>query len=147
MRWSIKRCGCGYAFYKSRSKQFLTAADTRRWVAQAKSHLTWNLSQWERFLWTNESIFKVSYGNVGRKLFIKMDEANDSSCYNRVVSHSSSVKMWGCIAANGGGNLHFCRDLINAQDYIRILNMNLWPTWILHEYVQQLFGRKRYLFQ
>ena len=145
MRWHIKRCG--YAFYKSRSKQSLTTANTRRSVEWSKSHLIWNLSQWEKVLWTNEPIFKVSYWYVGRKVFIKKDKANDPSCYNCVVSHSSSVKVWGCIAANGDGNLHFSRDSENAQDYIHILNMNLRPTWILHEYVQKLFGRKRYLFQ
>ena len=52
----------------------------------------------------------------------------NQSCYNRVVSHSSFVKVWGCIATNGDSNLHFGRDSINAQDYVYIFNMNLLPT-------------------
>ena len=48
--------------------------------------------------------------NIGRKVNRKKDEANDPSCYNHVVSHPSSVKVWGFIAANGDGNLYFCRD-------------------------------------
>ena len=145
VRWYIKRCG--YTFYKLRSKQFLIAANIRWWVAWAKSHLTRNLSLWERVFWANECIFKVSHGNVGQKVFRNKNKANDPFCHNRVVSHSSSVEVWGCIIANGDGNLHFCRDSINAQDYKIILNMILRSTWILHECVQQLFGRKRYLFQ
>ena len=139
MRWHIKRCG--YAFYKSRSKQSLTTANTRRSVEWSKSHLIWNLSQWEKVLWTNEPIFKVSYWYVGRKVFIKKDKANDPSFYNHVVCHPSSVMMWLSIAANGDFILHFCRDMINAQDYMHLLNMNLQPS------VLRLFGRKRYLFQ
>ena len=76
----------------------------------------------------DECIFQVSYGNVGQKVIRKKDEANDPSCYNHVISHPNSVMMWDCIAANGAGNLNFCRDTIKAQDYIHFLNMNLRPS-------------------
>ena len=85
-----------------------------------------------------ETIFQISYRNIGRKVIRKKDEANDLTCYNHVVSHPNSARVRGCIAANGDGNLHFYRD---AQNYIHILNMNLQLS------VQPLFGRKRYLFQ
>ncbi|GBN66773.1 Transposable element Tcb1 transposase [Araneus ventricosus] len=49
--------------------------------------------------------------------------------------------VWGCLAANGVGNLHFCTGTIKAPDYIRVLEVNLRPS------VQRLFGRKRYIFQ
>ncbi|GBM21877.1 hypothetical protein AVEN_32861-1 [Araneus ventricosus] len=49
--------------------------------------------------------------------------------------------VWGCLAANGFGNLHFCSGTIKAPDYIRVLEVNLRPS------LQRLFGRKRYLFQ
>ncbi|GBO31619.1 hypothetical protein AVEN_5607-1 [Araneus ventricosus] len=98
----IKRCG--YAFYKARRKPFLTSSNKRRCVAWAKSHLSWAPSQWKKVLWTDESIFEVSYGNIGRKVFRKKEEANDPSCYKRVVHKASSVMVWGCLAANGVGN-------------------------------------------
>ena len=101
---------CGYRFYKSKHKPFRTTANKPRPVAWAKSYLSWIFSQWERVLWTDESIFQVSYGNVGLKVIRMKDEANYPYCYNRVVLHPSSVMVWGCIAANGVGNLHFCRD-------------------------------------
>ena len=112
MRWWIKRCG--YVFDKSRSKQFHTTTNKCRCVAWAKSHLTWNFSQWERILWTDETIFHVSYGNIGQKVIRKKDEANDPSCYNHVVSHPSSLIVWDGIAANGDSNLRFYRNTINA---------------------------------
>ena len=68
-------------------------------------------------MWTNETLFKVLYGNVGRKVFKKKDKVNDPSSYNRVVSYSSFVKVWGYKAASGDTNLHFARDSIIAQDY------------------------------
>ncbi|GBM27705.1 Transposable element Tcb1 transposase [Araneus ventricosus] len=49
--------------------------------------------------------------------------------------------VWGCLAANGFGNLHFCNGTIKAPDYIHVLEVNLRPS------LQRLFGRKRYLFQ
>ena len=138
MRRHIKRCG--YAFDKSRSKQFLTTPNKCRCVAWGKSHLTWNFSQWERALWMDETIFQVSYGNIGSKVIRKKDEANNPYSYNHMVSHPSSVMVWGSIAVNGNVNLHFFRDTLNAQDYIHILIMNLQLS------VQRLSGRKRYLF-
>ena len=98
MRRYIKRC-C-YAFYKSRRKSFLAAANKRWCVTWAKSQLSWTPSHWERVLWTDESNLQVSYGNFGRKNIRKMDEANDRSCFNRVFSNPSSVMVWGSIAAN-----------------------------------------------
>ncbi|GBM51093.1 hypothetical protein AVEN_216865-1 [Araneus ventricosus] len=55
----------GYAFYNARRKPFLTSSNKRRRVVWAKSYLSWIPSQWMKVLWTDESIFKVSYGNIG----------------------------------------------------------------------------------
>ena len=132
-----KKCGC--TFFKSRSMQLLTKANKHRCFAWAKSHLTWNFSQWKRVLWTVEIIFR--FRNVGRKIIRKKDETNDHSCYNHVISNPSCVMMQVWTTANMDGNLHFCSDIINVHHYIRIFNMNLQPS------VQRLFGRKRYLFQ
>ena len=87
-------------------------------------------------MWTDETIFQVSYENIGRKVSRNKDETKDHSCYNHVVSNPSCVMVWGCTAANMDGNLHSCRDTINAQHYMHILNMNLQPS------VQRLFYRK-----
>ncbi|GBN48905.1 Transposable element Tcb1 transposase [Araneus ventricosus] len=139
MRLYIKRCS--YALYKGRCKPFLTSSNKRRCVACAKSQLSWTVSQWEKVLWTDESIFEVSHGNIGRKVIRKKDAANDPSCYKSVVLKESSVIVWGCLAANGVGNLHFYTGTIKAPDYIRVLEVNLRPP------VQRLFDTKRYIFQ
>ncbi|GBL83171.1 hypothetical protein AVEN_165376-1 [Araneus ventricosus] len=110
----IKRCG--YAFFKARRKPFLTSSNKRRGVAWVKSHPGWIPSQWKKVLQTDESLFEVPYGNIGRKVIRKKDEANDPSCYKRVVLKASSVMVWGCLAANGVGNLHFCTGTIKATD-------------------------------
>ncbi|GBM65870.1 hypothetical protein AVEN_238808-1 [Araneus ventricosus] len=120
---------------------FLTSSNKRWRVAWAKSHHRWIPSEWKRVLWTDESIFEASYLNIGRKVIRKKDEANDPSCYKRVVLKATSVMVWGCLEENGVGNLHFCTGTINAVDYIRVLEVNLCPS------VQRLFGRKRYIFQ
>ncbi|GBO15293.1 Transposable element Tcb1 transposase [Araneus ventricosus] len=122
----------------------LTLADRenkRRRVSWAKSYLSWTPFQWEKVLWIDESIFEVSYGNIGRKVIRKKYEANDPSCYKGVVHKASSMIVWGCLAANVIGNLHFCTGTIKAPDSIRVLDVNLRPS------VHRLFGRKRYLFQ
>ncbi|GBO37853.1 Transposable element Tc1 transposase, partial [Araneus ventricosus] len=128
-------------FYKARRKLFLTSWNKRRRVAWAKSHLSWTPSQWKKVLWTDKSIFEVSYGNISRKVIRKTYEANGPSCYKGVVHKASSVIGWGFLAANGVGNLHFFTGTIKVPDSIRVLEVNLRPS------VQRLFGRKRYLFQ
>ncbi|GBN44024.1 hypothetical protein AVEN_28370-1 [Araneus ventricosus] len=87
----IKRCG--YAFYKARCKPFFTSSNKRRRIAWIKSHLSCTLSQWKKVLWTDESIFEVSYGNIGRKVIRKKDEVNNPSCYKRVVLKTRSVMV------------------------------------------------------
>ncbi|GBN62737.1 hypothetical protein AVEN_134125-1 [Araneus ventricosus] len=114
MRRYIKRCG--YTYYKARRKPFLTSSNERRRVAWTKSHLSWTPSQWEKVLWTDESIFEVSYANIGRKVIRKKDKAKDPSCYKRVILKASSVMVWGCLPTNGVGSLHFCTGTIKAAD-------------------------------
>ncbi|GBM43847.1 hypothetical protein AVEN_166241-1 [Araneus ventricosus] len=53
-----------------RRKPFPLSSNERRRVACAKSHLSWTPSQWAKVLRTDESIFEVSYGNIGRKVII-----------------------------------------------------------------------------
>ncbi|GBN84086.1 hypothetical protein AVEN_78257-1 [Araneus ventricosus] len=84
---------CGYAFYKARLKPFLTSSNKRRRVAWAKSHLSWTPSQWKKVLLTDESIFEFPYGKIGRMDIRKKDEANDPSCYKRVVLKVSSMMV------------------------------------------------------
>ncbi|GBN01458.1 Transposable element Tcb1 transposase [Araneus ventricosus] len=124
--------------------QKLTLSDRenkRRRVAWAKSHLSWTPSQWEKVLWTDESIFEVSCGNIGRKAIRKKYEANDLSCYKGVVNKASSMIVWGCLAANVVGSLYFYTGTIKAPDSKSVLEVNLRKS------VQRLFGRKRYIFQ
>ncbi|GBO41128.1 hypothetical protein AVEN_95952-1 [Araneus ventricosus] len=84
----IKRCCC--AFCKARCQPFLISSNKRRRVVWVKYHFSWTPSQWKKVLWTHESIFEVSYGNIGRKVIRKKDEANDPSSYKRVVHKASS---------------------------------------------------------
>ena len=138
MRWDIKIC-C-YAFYKSRRKPFHTTVNKRQRVTWAKSQISWTPLHWEGLLWTDESNLQASYGNAGRKVFRKRNEAKDRSyCCNRVFSNPRSV--WGSIAAKGVDNLHFYRNTVKVENYLHILSMNLRQSG------QWLFSRKRYLFQ
>ncbi|GBL98652.1 Transposable element Tcb1 transposase [Araneus ventricosus] len=131
---------CGYSFYKARCKPFPLSSNKRRRVPWAKSHLSWTPSQWKKVLWTDESIFKIPYGIIGRKVNRKKDEANDPFCYKPVVLKVSYVRVWGFLAANGVVNLHFCSGDKGSRLY-SVFEVNLRPS------VQRFFGRKIYVFR
>ena len=49
--------------------------------------------------------------------------------------------VWGCISAQGMGNLHICEGTINAERYIQVLEQHMLPS------KQRLFHGRPCLFQ
>ena len=58
----------------------------------------------EKILFSHESMFCVSYGNQGFRVWRMKQEAFDKECLELSVKFTASVMVWGCMTAKGPGN-------------------------------------------
>lgn len=132
---------CGYRVYKAKRKPFLSTLNKGNRLRWARMYRGWTFRQWNRVLWTDESIFNVVYGKIRKTVICRKEEQNEAKCYARRVQKPASVMVWGCMTASGVGPLHVCEGIVNAHAYTRILERHL-PTVRRH-----LFHRRRLIFQ
>ena len=106
-----------------------------------RAHLRWTDAKWKSVLWSDESTFQIVFGNCGRRVLRTKEEKNQLDCYRCKVQKPASVMVWGCISAQGMGNLHICEGTINAERYIQVLEQHMLPS------KQRLFHGRPCLFQ
>ncbi len=68
-----------------RVKEFGYSCHQRRltWVKEKKN---WTVAQWSKFLFSDESMFCISFGNQGPRVWRKGGEAHSPSCFKSVLS-------------------------------------------------------------
>ena len=76
---------------------------------------------------SNESRFELHLANTGTKVIRTRNQAFHTDCLKCTVNFPSSVRMWGCMSANGIGKMCFIQNTVNAARYINILEENLIP--------------------
>ena len=75
-----------------------------------------------------KSTFQVVFGKKGRRILRAKDEKDHADCYQRKVEKPASVMVWGCISAQGMGDLHICEGTIDAEAYVGILERHVLPS-------------------
>ena len=109
---------CKHRLYRAKAKPFISSVGQRRRLAWARGHVNWTIAQWKKVLWTDESMFTATLGNLGKTVIRTKEEANDPECYARRVQKPPSIMVWGCMGNSAVGDLHFCTGTINADAYI-----------------------------
>ena len=84
------------------------------------------MSFWQKVLFSDESKFNI-FGSDGRTMvWRKPNQEYNIKNLNPTVKHGGgSVMLWGCMAANGVGNLQFIESTMNRFKYLDILKENL----------------------
>lgn len=134
-------CKCKLKLYYAKQKPFINKIQKRRRLCWARAHLRWTDAKWKSVLWSDESTFQIVFGNCGRRVLRTKEEKNHPDCYRRKVQKPASVMVWGCISAQGMGNLHICEGTINAERYIQVLEQHMLPS------KRRLFHGRPCLFQ
>lgn len=137
-RYIIK---CNLNLYYAKRKPFINKIQKRRRLLWSRAHLKWRVSKWNSVLWSDESTFQVVMGQQGRRVLRTKEEKDHPDCYQRKAQKPASVMVWGCISANGMGNLHICKGTINAERYIEVLEQHMLPSR------QRLFRGRPCIFQ
>lgn len=109
--------------YKVTHKRKISKKNQRVRLKLAKDHKNWNLKQWKKVIFSDESKIK---GNPTPR-FVRQVRGKNSVASTSVLSNrwDHSVMVWGCIYSNKVGNLQFIDENINGEGCREISEQNL----------------------
>ena len=110
-------------------KPLLRRGNKQKRLKFAKRHKTWNSAQWRRVLWSDESQFQLFGSNRRHYVRRRVGEKYIDACLQPTVKHGGgSVMVWGCISANGVGDLIKIDGIMKAPKYKQILIHHAIPS-------------------
>ncbi len=107
----------------------------------AKEKKNWNVAQWSKVLFSDESKFCISFGNQGTRVWRKGVEAHSPSCLKSSVKFPQSVMIWDAMSSAGVGPLSYLKTNVTAPVYQTILENFMLPS------ADQLFKDADFIFQ
>jgi len=112
-----------------RRKPLLLPRHIRARYQFAKKYADWTAVDWRRVICSDESKFNV-FGSDGRQYYWKKPSAPPSAAHVQpTVKHGGgSIMVWGCLTAQGVGNLCRIDGGLDAELYCRILDEDLKGT-------------------
>ena len=116
----------GYRGCIARRKPFVKKSNRYKRVLWAREHLSKPKEFWHSVLWSDESKFNI-FGSDGRQVVWRQPhEAMKRGCLKATVKHEGgSIMIWGCMSANGLGNLVRIEGTMYKEQYERILTENV----------------------
>ena len=92
----------------------------------AKIHAKWEVSDWERVWWSDESKFNL-VGSDGRRWCRRRvgEEFLDRNVHKAVKHGGGKVNVWGVISWHGVGRLHRVTGNLTAHQFVQILDQSL----------------------
>ncbi len=110
-------------------KPYLQYGNKAKQLNYARKHRNWGAEKWQQVLWTDESKFEI-FG-CSRRQFVhqRAGEWYNNECLQATVKHGGgSFQVWGCISANGVGDLIRINSVLNAAKYREILTHHAIPS-------------------
>lgn len=110
-------------------KPYLRHGNKAKRLDYARKHRNWGAEKWQQVLWTDESKFEI-FG-CSRRQFVRRraGERYNNECLQATVKHGGgSLQVWGCISANGVGDLVRINGVLNAEKYRQILIHHAIPS-------------------
>lgn len=86
------------------------------------------MRQWNAAIISDEARFEVCVGDNRKRVIRRPSEAYNNDCLKRTVKFPKSVMVWGCMSAQGLGELAFIDGIVNSEKYQQILENNLLPS-------------------
>lgn len=126
----------------ARKKPYISKINRMKRLAFAKKYIDKDMAFWRTVLFTDESKFNI-FGNDGKQIvWRRANTALKKNNLTPTVKHGGgNCMVWGCMAANGVGNLAFITTKMDQYIYLNLLKENLQPS------VQKLGLPSTYSFQ
>lgn len=144
---TIRRCirREGYHSRIPRRKPFISLVNKAKRLAFAKKYYKiheQDANFWNRVIFTDECKFNVFSKDGRAKVWRKPNTEMLLKNLTPTVKHGSgSVMVWGCMAGNGVGELHFIEGIMDKFVYLDILKTNFTAS------VEKLGLSANYIFQ
>lgn len=141
---TIRNClhRVGYNGRVMRRKPLISEKNRKKRLEFAVEHAAKCNNYWENVIFSDETKINL-FGSDGRdKVWRKKNTALKIENVCPTVKHGGgNVLLWGCMSANGTGNLVFIDGIMDQHVYLNILKNNLKQS------VEKLGLEGRYLFQ
>lgn len=95
----------------------------------AKTHIIWPAEKWRNILWSDESKI-VLYGGTGSRQYVRrpQNKEYDPRYTTKTIKHGgSNVMVWACFSYYGVGPIHWIRNIMDATQYVEILQNIMLP--------------------
>lgn len=112
----------------ARRKPLLTDDHRKRRLAWAKKYAKWTAEQWGKVIFSDESNFYLTGNQCNKYVRRFPGEEFKPYCLNLSVKHPLHVMIWGCIMASGVGRIQIVQGMMNAKQYIEILQKTMLPS-------------------
>jgi len=110
-------------------KPLLRPQNKKKRLDWAKQHRHWEISDWNKVLWSDESKFEI-FGSK-RRVFVRRSagERASNQCVVSSVKHGGgSVMVWGCFGNNSLGDLEKIEGKFIKESYKSILQRHAIPS-------------------
>jgi hypothetical protein len=112
----------------------MTSAHRKRRIEWAERHENWNVTDWSAVIFSDESKFNIYGSDViqycGRG---PNEEFHLWNVQQKLKHKGGKVMVWGCIMSKGFGQLVHVDEIMNAVQYVNILERGLLGTLDDHE--------------
>ena len=93
----------------------------------AREHGGWNVEQWKRVVWSDESPFRLQNQST-QYVWRTNNEQDGTRSMQGTVKHQKSINVWRCFSWNGIGDLHRVKGTMTGEVYRKILIHHLVPS-------------------
>lgn len=118
----------GFRSRVPKKKPFLSAKQKRRRLMWCRERLSWGTQEWNKVLFSDESVFCVSVGPQRNRVWRFTHEAFQANCLKRTVKFSTSIMVWGCFSVHGLGKLCILKGSVNSEAYKAVLDNFMIPA-------------------
>ena len=94
----------GFRSVYQKRKPFISAINRQKRLEWCLAHQGWTDKEWDRVLWSDESMFYVRYKGLQR-VWSRDGEENQPHAMSGTVKHGGKVMIWGSFASCGTGAL------------------------------------------
>uniref|UniRef100_A0AAY5L2M7 Transposase Tc1-like domain-containing protein n=1 Tax=Esox lucius TaxID=8010 RepID=A0AAY5L2M7_ESOLU len=122
-------------------KSLLNKRQSQKHLALSKDKKDWTAAEQSKVMFSDESKFCISFGNLGPRVWRKRGEAQNPRCLKSSVKFPLSVMVWGAMSSAGVGPLCFLRSKVNEAVFQEVLENFMLPA------ADQIYGDADFIFQ
>jgi transposase len=112
----------GYNARIKRRKPLVSKVNRLRRIAFAKAHMNWEVEDWNKVIWTDETSFERIRRNQRQYFYAKYCDHSEEPFRLGVQKGGGSIMFWGCFRGDQIGFGRFLSGSVTKKQYQEVLN-------------------------